>query len=132
MPIPIWSLRVSSSFSSSHQLRNYGGKCENLHGHNFLVEVEVSGQKLDPDTGLLMDFKVLKEKLAKVLDKLDHKHLNDHEYFAKQNPSSENLARYVYEGLKPLLPCNEVQLEWVMVAEKNSSRAFYREQQRKA
>lgn len=123
----IWSLRVSSDFSSSHQLLNYGGKCESLHGHNFLVEVEVSGQELDPDTGMLMDFKVLKQKLAQVLAELDHTHLNDHEYFRKVNPSSENLARFVYERLKKILPGDKARLEWVMVAEKDSSRAFYRE-----
>lgn len=125
----MWSLRVSSDFSSSHQLLNYGGKCENLHGHNFQVEVEVSGQELEPDTGMLMDFKVLKQKLAEVLAELDHTHLNDHEYFSKVNPSSENLARFVYNRLKPLLPRDKVRLDWVMVAEKDSSRAFYRELQ---
>ena len=124
---PLWSLRVRSDCSSSHQLRNYGGKCENLHGHNFLVEVEVTGKELEPDSGMLMDFKDLKRKLSQVLDDLDHKHLNDLEYFSKTNPSSENLARYVYERLKPLLPDNKVRLEWVMVAEKDSSRADDRE-----
>jgi 6-pyruvoyltetrahydropterin/6-carboxytetrahydropterin synthase len=89
--------------------------------------VEVTGKELEPDSGMLMDFKDLKRKLSQVLDDLDHKHLNDLEYFSKTNPSSENLARYVYERLKPLLPDNKVRLEWVMVAEKDSSRAYYRE-----
>jgi len=127
MPKPTWSLRVRSDFSSSHQLRNYGGKCENLHGHNFLVEVEVGGNKLDPDTGMLMDFKELKGKLKAVLDELDHKHLNEHEYFMQTNPSSENLARFIFKRLKPLLPGGRVRLVWVMVAEKDSSRAYYQE-----
>lgn len=127
MPEPLWSLRVSSDFSSSHQLRNYRGKCENLHGHNFLVEVEVTGTKLDPDTGMLMDFKDLKKALALVLEELDHKHLNELDYFLELNPSSENLARFVYERLKPLLPGDKVRLDRVMVAEKGSSRAYYRE-----
>ncbi|MFN2267723.1 MAG: 6-carboxytetrahydropterin synthase QueD [Desulfonatronovibrio sp.] len=122
-----WRLRVSDDFSSSHQLRNYGGKCESLHGHNFLVEMEVKGNEVDPDTGMLMDFKVLKQKLGAVLDMLDHKHLNDLEWFKKVNPSSENLAKFVYENLKPALQGEKVTIEWVMVAEKNSSKAFYRE-----
>lgn len=122
-----WRLRVSGDFSSSHQLRNYGGKCESLHGHNFLVEVEVKGNEVDPDTGMLMDFKVLKERLGAVLDMLDHKHLNDLEWFRKVNPSSENLAKFVYENLKPTFQGERVTIEWVMVAEKNSSKAFYRE-----
>ncbi|WP_028574961.1 6-carboxytetrahydropterin synthase QueD [Desulfonatronovibrio hydrogenovorans] len=123
----VYSLRVSSDFSSSHQLRNYQGRCENLHGHNFQVEVEISGANTDPETGMLMDFKELKEKLAQVLDKLDHRHLNELEYFKEVNPSSENIARFIYQDLKGLLTTREVRLEWVMVAEKDSSRAFYRE-----
>ncbi len=127
MPEPVWSLRVGSDFSSSHQLRNYGGKCEDLHGHNFLVEVEVNGNRLEPDTGLLMDFKELKLKLEEILAELDHKHLNELEFFQNTNPSSENLARFIYQRLKTMLPDNKVSLAWVMVAEKHSSRAFYRE-----
>lgn len=123
----LWSLKVRSDFSSSHQLHNYGGKCENLHGHNFLVEVKISGNKLDQDTGMLMDFKELKQKLKNVLDQLDHKHLNELEYFCEINPSSENLARFVYDRLKPMLPADRVRLVQVMVAEKDSSMAFYQE-----
>ncbi len=123
----LWSLKVRSDFSSSHQLHNYGGKCENLHGHNFLVEVKISGNKLDQDTGMLMDFKELKQKLKNVLDQLDHKHLNELEYFREINPSSENLARFVYDRLKPMLPADRVRLVQVMVAEKDSSMAFYQE-----
>lgn len=122
-----WRLRVSSDFSSSHQLRHYEGKCENMHGHNFSVEVDVVGDRLDPKLGILMDFKELKRLLKVVTDELDHKHLNDLPDFAEQNPSSELLARYVFRRMKELLAGHRVRLAEVMVSEKASSKAYYTE-----
>ena len=123
-----WKLRVSTDFSSSHQLRHYEGKCENLHGHNFQVEVDVVGTKLDPRLGLLMDFKELKKLLKIVTGELDHKHLNDLPAFSDQNPSSELLAQYIFNRMRELLiPYPTVRLSQVMVSEKNSSRAYYNE-----
>jgi len=122
-----WFLRVRSEFSASHQLRHYAGKCEALHGHNFQVEVEVWGEQLEPQTGILIDFKVLKKHLQTVLDKLDHKHLNDLDEFKEKNPSSELLAKFIFRHMKSLLPSDKVKLSYVMVAEKTSSMAFYRE-----
>ncbi len=122
-----WRLRVSSDFSSSHQLRHYEGKCENMHGHNFSVEVDVVGTSLDPKLGLLMDFKELKRQLKIVTDELDHKHLNNLPAFAAQNPSSELLAQYVYRRMRDLLSDYPVRLAQVMVSEKDSSRAYYSE-----
>jgi len=124
-----WRLRVSSDFSSSHQLRHYEGKCENMHGHNFEVEVDVTGDRLDPKLGILMDFKELKRVLKVVTDELDHRHLNELPAFADQNPSSELLARHVYRRLRDLLAAYPVRLEQVMVSEKASSRAYYSEAQ---
>ncbi|MFW5730193.1 MAG: 6-carboxytetrahydropterin synthase QueD [Desulfonatronovibrionaceae bacterium] len=121
-----WSLRVGGSFSSSHQLHNYQGKCERLHGHNFRVQVQVSGSETDQATGMLMDFKDLKEMLGEVLGKLDHYHINDLDFFQGISPSSENLARFVYKSLCPLLP-EHITLDWAMVAENESSRAYYQE-----
>lgn len=123
-----WRLRVSADFSSSHQLRHYEGKCENLHGHNFKVEVDVLGASLDPRLGILMDFKELKKLLKIVTDELDHKHLNDLPAFAAQNPSSELLAQYVFRRLRELLAPYPVRLAQVMVSEKDSSRAYYTEE----
>lgn len=124
-----WRLRVSGDFSSSHQLRHYEGRCENMHGHNFSVEVDVVGKSLDPKLGILIDFKELKRVLKVVTDELDHRHLNDLPAFADQNPSSELLAQYVYRRLQDLLAAHPVRLEQVMVSEKGSSRAYYRERQ---
>lgn len=123
-----WRLRVSSDFSSSHQLRHYEGKCENMHGHNFSVEVDVVGERLDPKLGLLMDFKELKRLLKIVTDELDHKHLNNLPAFAAQNPSSELLAQYVFRRMRDLLANHPVRLTQVMVSEKDSSRAYYSEE----
>ena len=122
-----WRLRVSSDFSSSHQLRHYEGKCENMHGHNFTVEVDVVGDSLDPKLGMLMDFKELKRLLKAVTDELDHRHLNDLPDFAEKNPSSELLAQLVFRRLQELLAPYPVRLAEVMVSEKASSRAYYSE-----
>ena len=124
-PQPLYRLRVTDDFSSSHQLRHYQGKCEELHGHNFQVRVEVEGESLEDKTGILMDFKALKELVRSVLKPLDHRHLNDLEAFARDNPSSENLARYIYTRLVPLLAEYPVRLREVSVSEKNSSEAIY-------
>ncbi len=95
----IWRLTVRSDFAAAHALRHYCGKCENMHGHNFAVEAVVEGSTLTPDTELVLDFKVLKHALADVLALLDHTMLNDVPPFDERNPSSENLARFIYRHL---------------------------------
>lgn len=127
MPKGRWRLRISGDFSSSHQLRHYEGKCERMHGHNFCVEVEVVGESLDPQLGILMDFKELRRLLKHVTDDLDHRHLNDLPEFALQNPSSELLARYIFQRMQAQLAAFPVRLVQVMVSEKESSRAWYSE-----
>ena len=126
-PQPLFRLRITDDFSSSHQLRHYQGKCEELHGHNFQVRVEVEGSRLEPETGILLDFKELKQQLKSVLQTLDHRHLNELEPFVQENPSSENLAKYIYTQLKTLLSQYPVRLTQVSVAEKESSEAVYSE-----
>ncbi|WP_421903434.1 6-carboxytetrahydropterin synthase QueD [Maridesulfovibrio sp.] len=120
-----WRLKVKNDFSSAHQLRNYGGKCENMHGHNFGVEVEIEGDHLDQKVEILMDFKALKKELSAVLDSLDHKHLNSLEYFEHRNPSSENIARYIYEEMKKRVNSEHVRMVFASVSEKESSVATY-------
>lgn len=122
-----WRLTVTSSFSSAHQLRNYCGKCENMHGHNFGVELCVEGDRLTPDTEILVDFKALKTALNQVLDTLDHRHLNEVPPFDRQNPSSENLARHIFTEVAALLREEPVRVVFVAVSEKDSSRAEYSE-----
>ncbi|MFA4990183.1 MAG: 6-carboxytetrahydropterin synthase QueD [Candidatus Omnitrophota bacterium] len=95
----MYKIKIEGDFSSAHNLRGYKGKCEDLHGHNWKVEVAVVSPKPDK-LGMVMDFKCLKEKLYRLLEKLDHKYLNSIAYFKKVNPTSENIARYIYDQLK--------------------------------
>jgi len=95
----MYRIKIEAHFSAAHNLRNYRGKCEELHGHNWKVEAAVLCSKLDK-SGMVMDFKCLKSELNKILENLDHKYLNNISYFKKANPTSENIARYIYERLK--------------------------------
>ncbi len=93
----MFEVTVEAGFSSGHYLRNYHGKCENPHGHNYRVFVTLAGAELD-EAGLLLDFKLLKQVMRPVVDRLDHQMINDLEPFNEQlNPSAENLARYFYQ-----------------------------------
>ena len=92
----MFEVTVEAGFSSGHYLRNYHGKCENPHGHNYRVLVTLAGAELD-EAGLLLDFKLLKNLLRPVVDYLDHRMINDLAPFTELNPSAENLARYFYE-----------------------------------
>ncbi len=92
----MFEVTVEAGFSSGHYLRNYRGKCENPHGHNYKVFVTLIGTELD-EAGLLLDFKLLKQVMRPVVDRLDHQMINDLEPFTTLNPSAENLARYFYQ-----------------------------------
>ena len=92
----MFEVTVEADFSSGHYLRNYHGKCENPHGHNYRVLLTLAGAELD-EAGLLLDFKVLKTLLRPVVEYLDHRMINDLEPFTTLNPSAENLARYFYD-----------------------------------
>ena len=92
----MYEVTVEADFSSGHYLRNYKGKCENPHGHNYKVRVTLVGSELD-EAGLLLDFKLLKQVLRPVVNRIDHQMLNDIEPFIELNPSAENLAKYLYD-----------------------------------
>ena len=92
----MFEVTVEAGFSSGHYLRNYRGKCENPHGHNYRVLVTLVGTELD-EAGLLLDFKILKTLLRPVVEYLDHQMINDLAPFTEINPSAENLARYFYQ-----------------------------------
>ena len=92
----MYEVTVEAGFSSGHYLRNYHGKCENPHGHNYKVRVTLQGKELDA-TGLLLDFKMLKQVMRPVIDHLDHQMINDLPPFTEINPSAENLSRYFYD-----------------------------------
>jgi 6-pyruvoyltetrahydropterin/6-carboxytetrahydropterin synthase len=118
----MYSLKVQGVFSSAHNLRGYKGKCEDLHGHNWIVEIVIKSTQLD-DIGMVLDFKYLKKKLNAILEQMDHKYLNKLTYFKKVNPTSENIAKYIYKKLKPHISL----LNCVTVWENSTSSANYEE-----
>lgn len=124
----VWYLTVRGEFSAAHALRHYQGKCENMHGHNYGAELTVRGEKLSSDTELAMDFSEMKKIFREVLDQLDHHILNETPPFDVINPSSENLARYIWKQLEPRLAHSSVELYSVTVSEKNAQSATYREE----
>ena len=99
----MYELMAEDTFDAAHALRGYKGSCENLHGHSFRVQLFLNGDKLN-NIGLLVDFREIKAKLKKVTDQFDHKNLNDLAYFTNENPSSENIARIIFEKLKIEIP----------------------------
>ncbi len=121
----MYRLKVIDHFSSAHQLKGYMGECENLHGHNWKVEVVVEGEKLD-SVGLMIDFKELKKLIHTIIGELDHRFLNDIEPFKETNPSSELISRHIYSELKSELPSG-VSLDSVVVWESETACAAYSE-----
>ena len=93
----MFEVRVTADFAAAHFLKDYNGKCENLHGHNYKIYAHVRGNVLN-EGGMLLDFSKLKNALRTVCKKIDHTNLNDLEYF-KQNPSAERIAMYIYDGI---------------------------------
>jgi 6-pyruvoyltetrahydropterin/6-carboxytetrahydropterin synthase len=92
----MFQVSVEETFSSGHALRGYKGKCENVHGHNYRVQVSLEGPELD-NIGLLVDFTRLKQIVRAIIQRLDHQFINDLEPFTTVNPSAENLAKYFYD-----------------------------------
>ena len=115
---------ITATFSAAHYLRNYEGKCENLHGHNWKVEVTVETETLD-GASMGLDFTVLKKETAKVLGGLDHGVLNEQSPFRESNPSSENIARHIFENLRGSVEDGRVRLRSVKVWESETSWAEY-------
>ena len=97
----MFEVRVTADFAAAHFLKDYNGKCENLHGHNYKVYAHVRGNKLN-EGGMLLDFTKLKSALRLVCKNLDHTNLNDFDYF-EQNPSAERIAKYIYEQIIQVL-----------------------------
>ena len=120
----MFEIVVQHHFCAAHALRGYDGKCANTHGHNFVVEARVTGEKLD-SVGILVDFKDVKAELSAIIEGLDHQMLNDLPAFQTVNPSSENIAKYFYEELVGRLP-SHVRLAEIRVQETASYAAVYR------
>jgi 6-pyruvoyltetrahydropterin/6-carboxytetrahydropterin synthase len=125
----MYEVTVEDTFAAGHYLRNYKGKCENPHGHNYRVRVTLAGQELD-QAGLLLDFKDLKRVMKPVIDYLDHRMMNDLEPFTTLNPSAENLAKYFFEQTNERLKQHtngRVEIKRVTIWETDTSIATYYE-----
>lgn len=120
----MYELTVVTQFAAAHQLRKFRGKCEKLHGHNWRIEVSLTGEKLN-NAGLLIDFKEIKEATDRILEELDHSFLNELPKFKDQNPSSENIAAYIFEKLGSTLNNNQIKVTRVTAWESDSSGATY-------
>ena len=122
----MFEVTVEQSFAAGHALRNYKGKCENVHGHNFKVQVVIEGEKLD-EGGLLVDFIDVKSAMRAIIERLDHVFLNDISPFDVKNPSAENIAEYFYsEMAKSLNTSVPVRVREVKVWETEIQSATYR------
>ena len=119
----MYEIGVRRRFSAAHRLRNYNGKCENLHGHNYTVELTVRGEGLVD--GMLMDFAQLKQKLDSVLKILDHGYINDIAPFTEIEPSAENIAQYLSTSLSVQIS-GTVTISSVKVWESDDNWAIYR------
>ena len=104
----MFEVRVEADFAAAHFLRDYHGKCENLHGHNYKVFAHVRGHKLN-EGGMLLDFTRLKSALKQVCKKLDHTNLNDMEIF-EQNPSAERIAMFIFDSIIKIMQENGINL----------------------
>jgi len=120
----MFEITVYSHFSGAHRLRYLHGKCEELHGHNWKVEASVVSGRLNKE-GVVIDFKILKQKVEKVLKSLDHSYLNDLPYFSGKEPSSENIAKYVFDKLKGELKGHPATLKRVTAWESEAASATY-------
>jgi len=120
----MFEITVYSYFSGAHRLRYLHGKCEELHGHNWKVEASVVSGRLNKE-GVVIDFKILKQKVEKVLKSLDHSYLNDLPYFSGKEPSSENIAKYVFDKLKGELKGHPATLKRVTAWESEAASATY-------
>lgn len=111
-----YSLKIVTDFASAHTLRDYPGACSRLHGHNWKVEVEVTASRLD-NVGMGIDFKAIKTATKKVTAELDHRYLNEIKPFDEINPTAENIAAYIYQGVSELLNDDRVQVAAVTLWE---------------
>jgi len=122
----MFEISVEESFAAGHSLRNYRGKCEKVHGHNYKVRVTLEGETLN-EAGLLVDFTELKRVLHSVIERLDHEFLNDIPPFDKLNPSAENMSKYFHDEIGKGLAAQEgVRVASVRIWETDTSVATYR------
>lgn len=120
----MFQIFVETHFSAGHHLRNYPGNCERPHGHNWKIKITVKASELD-ELGMGVDFRTLKNSLGRVMDELDHRNLNEHPEFIDKNPSSENIAVFIFNRLKNDIKSDRYQLYSVTVRETENTGATY-------
>ena len=120
----MFELKVITDFAAAHQLKMVSRKCENLHGHNWKIEVCVTGEKLT-DAGVILDFGELKKHIADIVAGLDHKFLNELDCFSDGNPSSENIAMYIAETLRKSIDDDSIKISRVTAWESEDACATY-------
>jgi 6-pyruvoyltetrahydropterin/6-carboxytetrahydropterin synthase len=120
----MFELDITRSFSAAHCLRGYQGECASLHGHNWTVQAVLRVKNLD-EIGIAVDFKKLKKDLDAILDEFDHSNISDHPAFAELNPTSEIIAKTIYEMLSPKVNDDNVKLYKIRVCESPTSGASY-------
>ncbi len=120
----MYELKVVTKFAAAHRLTMVGAKCENMHGHNWKIEVYVTGEKTD-NAGVLIDFGVVKKHVREIMHMLDHKYLNELEYFKESQPSSENIAYFVADELGKRIDNQAVRVSRVTAWESDDAGATY-------
>jgi 6-pyruvoyltetrahydropterin/6-carboxytetrahydropterin synthase len=120
----LYEVTIKQSFSAAHMLNEIGGRCEKLHGHNFVVEISICSNVLSVE-GILIDFRILKQWTDEILKEFDHKYLNDISYFKDTSPSSENVARYIYDRISEKVKESNLDVSRVTVWESADARVSY-------
>tara|TARA_B100001564_G_scaffold340749_1_gene334706 strand:+ start:74 stop:442 length:369 start_codon:yes stop_codon:yes gene_type:complete len=122
----MFKLVVKKEFSSAHILNGHPGNCKRMHGHNWLVEAEVQGDNTN-EIGMVIDFKDIKNYLKDIISRLDHQFLNDLEPFSNQNPTAENISKYIYKELSNNINTDNIKVSKIKLWETNNSAVTYTE-----
>lgn len=117
-------LKTILDFASAHSLNGYDGDCARLHGHNWKIEVEIIGYKLN-EIGMIIDFKKIKKYTKEVISELDHSYLNDHPYFTDKNPTAENIAKFIFQNIQSKIENKQVKIYKLTVWENDRNCVIY-------
>ncbi|MCH1416850.1 MAG: 6-carboxytetrahydropterin synthase QueD [Gammaproteobacteria bacterium] len=122
----MFKLIVKKEFSAAHILHGHPGDCKRMHGHNWLVEAEVRGSNTN-EIGMVIDFKDIKNNLQDIIGKLDHQYLNDIEPFTNENPTAENISKYIYKELSKNINTDNIKVSEIKLWETSNSAVTYTE-----
>ncbi len=122
----MFKLIVKKEFSSAHILHGHPGNCKRMHGHNWIVEAKVEGDNINK-IGMVIDFKDIKRNLADIVSKLDHRFLNEIEPFIEDNPTAENISKYIYKELSKNINTDNIKVSEIKLWETNNSAVIYME-----